>query len=143
MQHNKEFVVAITLPSRPARESVLAQGPIEKAFPDGLEACTERVRFSKEERFDPFDGGLAMKRGILGGAAAEHELYQFASDGIFTIDLGELVDRIQKNKRIGGFAADQQEQMRSSVIKWVRQYQAGFPPQDEDLDWSNISTGPM
>src|SRR5688572_4510355 len=114
MHQNKEFVVAIAIPARPARESVLAQGLIEKAFPEGLEACTERVRFSKEERFDPFDGGLAMKRGILGGAAAEHELYQFASNGTFTIDLGELVDRILKIKRIGGFAADQQEQIRSS-----------------------------
>ena len=70
-----------------------------------------------------------MKRGILGGAVAERELYQFASDGTFSFDLGELVDRILRNKRIGGFAPEQLDQMRTSVIGWVRQYQAGFPPE--------------
>jgi hypothetical protein len=94
MQQQKESVVAIALNARPALEPVLAQGTLEKAFPAGLEACTERVRFAKEDQSAPFDGGLAMKRGILAGAAAEHELHQFASEGTFTIDLGQLVERL-------------------------------------------------
>ena len=65
-----------------------------------------------------------LKRGILAGAAAEHELHQFASQGTFTIDLGQLVDRTIKAKRIGGFAPEQLEAMRSAVIGWVRQFQA-------------------
>lgn len=131
--------MAIAVTTRRVLEPVLAQGLIEKAFPDGLEACTERVRFSKEDRLAPFDGGLAMKRGLLAGAAAEQELHRFASGSGFSIDLGELVDRLIQRQRLGGFPPETLADLRTAVIGWVRRFQASFPPEDDGLNWSEAT----
>src|SRR5207249_7174417 len=121
-------------------EPVLAQGAIEKAFPQGLEACTERVRFSKSESGrEPPDGGFAMRRGILTGTVAERDLYQYASGGGFTIELGRRVDEALSSRRAGQFPPERIAELRNSAIAWVRQYQAGFPPDDGGLDWSDVA----
>lgn len=141
IQLNKEFVVAIAISSHPALEPVLAQGPLEKAFPQGLEACTERVRFSKAEAGrEPPDGGFAMKRGILTGALAERELYKYGAGGGFTIDLARVVNEILAERRLGRFPAEWLSELTPSATRRVRQYQSQFPPEDRDLDWSAVSS---
>src|SRR6266536_1954176 len=133
--------MVIATPSALALEPILAQGLIEKAFPQGLEACTERVRFSKAEAGrEPPDGGFAMKRGILTGALAERELYQYGADGGFTIDLARVVNEILVDRRLGRFPAEWLAELTASAIGWVRQYESQFPPEDGDLDWSAVSS---
>src|SRR5436309_16141009 len=116
--------MAIAIPLRSALEPILAQGLIEKAFPEGLQACTERVRFSKAESGrEPLDGGFAMKRGLLTGAVAERELYQYASGNGFTIDLGRVVDEILTSNRLGQFPSDRLAELRTYILTSIRQYE--------------------
>jgi hypothetical protein len=36
--------------------------------------------------------------------------------------------------------ADRMEELYGQVIPWVRQYQERFPPEDDGLDWSDVTT---
>lgn len=124
-----------------ARELILAQGTIEKAFPQGEEACTERLVFAKADaRREPFDGGFAMKRGLVTGALAERELLSYATDRSLTVDLGSVVDQILSSTRLGSLAMERVRELRSSAITWVRRWQAGFPPEDGDLEWTEVTS---
>src|SRR3712207_5755621 len=112
-----------------ARESIFAQGTIEKAFPQGEEACTERLVFAKADAGrEPIDDGFPMKRGIVTGALAERELVSYATDGCLTVDLGGVVDLILSSTRLGGLSAERVGELRSSAITRVRGWQSRFPP---------------
>jgi hypothetical protein len=93
------------IPSRPAptvaRPPIFAQWLAEAAVLASGEVCLERIRFARADRGrEPADGGFAMKRGIWAGALAEHELVGFATHGQFTINLGELADRLAAKLRL-------------------------------------------
>ncbi len=119
-------------------EPILAQGTIEKVFPTE-QACTERARFAKLDGWLPgADGGFAMKRGIITGALAEHELVSFARGHGLTIDLGRIVDAIIAETRIGPGLADRIPEMRAEAVSFVRKWQEGFPFADGDLDWVEV-----
>src|SRR6266511_670334 len=77
------------LPRSPvAAEPILAQGTVEKAFPEGESPCTERVRFHKAEAGrPPLDDGYPLKRGLAAGALAEGELHRYGAGHGFSIDL--------------------------------------------------------
>ncbi len=124
-----------------ARELILAQGTLEKAFPQGEEACTERVELAKADaRRAPFDDGFSMKRGIVTGALAEQELLGYATEGCLTVDLGTVVDEILSSTRLGALSAERVGELRSSAITWVRGWQSRVPPEDGDLDWSEVES---
>lgn len=124
----------------PVRRSgpIVPQGSIEKAFL-GDDACTERVRRTKlEAGAEPHDGGYAMRRGLVTGSLAEHELEEYATDRCFTVDLGRVVDQILRRTRLGELRSDRVAELRASAIEWVRRWQMGFPPKDGALDWSEV-----
>jgi hypothetical protein len=130
--------VVVTKDRSTAREPVLAQGLIEKAFPNGLEACTERVRFAKAENGrEPPDGGFAMKRGILTGALAEHQLQQYAESGVLSVDLGSVADGLTASRRLNLGPSNWAPELRAYAIEKIRAWQSAFPPDDDELEWQS------
>lgn len=126
--------------SLPTFEPMLAQGRLEKCFP-GEEACTERDRFARAESGRaPADGGVAMQRGIAVGMLAERELVSYATDGRLTVDLGRAADDVLGTMRRGQLTAGPVAEIRAAMISWVRRWQASFPPDDGDLDWSDVAS---
>lgn len=123
-----------------SREPMLAQGRIEKVFVQADVACTERAVFATADAGrEPSDGGFAMARGILTGSLAERELASYAQNGALTVDLGREVDALLAKMRLGTSPGSRVAELRSSAIEWVRQWQQGFPPEDGDLDWSDVA----
>lgn len=119
-------------------EPVLAQGTVEKVFP-AEEACTERANLAKVIGWQGADdGGFALKRGILAGSLAEHELIRLASDEGFSLNLGQVADRLMSRTRFGALSKDHVNELRNDAIEWVRQWQENFPPIDGELDWGEV-----
>jgi hypothetical protein len=112
---------------------IVAQGVIEHAFPGpGPDACTDRVRFKRAHGESSAGDGFYLKRGILAGAIAEQELDRFAHGHGFSLDLGGVVDQELARMRLGP-ASGRAAEMRTDVIRWVRELQARFPNPDIDL----------
>jgi hypothetical protein len=132
----REGKVVVVKETYAARERVLAQGLIEKAFPNGPEPCTERVRFAKADNgCEPRDGGFAMKRGLLTGALAEHELQQYAASGALSIDLGSVVNGLTSSRRLNLGPSRWAPELRAYAIEKVRAWQSTFPPDGDELEW--------
>ena len=121
-------------------EPMLAQGRVEKCVP-AEEACTERDQYARAESGrPPADDGFAMLGGIAVGMLAERELVSYATDGRLTVDLGRATDEVLATVRPGRLPQERVEEIRASMIAWIRRWQASFPPEDSDLDWSEVES---
>src|SRR4051812_42171782 len=102
----------------PRPDPILAQGKVELAFPGpGLDACTARNGFAKQER-DTGDR-FYLERGIITGDLAEREVVRWAEGHGFTIGLHQEVDLLIAKRRLVSLSDEQRADIRSSAVAWV------------------------
>jgi hypothetical protein len=81
-----------------------------------------------------------MKRGIFTGALVQTELHRYGTDQGLSIDLGPTADQILTGMRIRTLSTEQIAQIRSDGLRWTRAWQERFPPDDAELDWTQVTS---
>lgn len=120
-------------------EPILRQSIIEKAFVGDDVLCTERVRFVLAEAEQlPTDDGFYLQRGIFTGSLAEQELARYAAGLGWSTDLEAMADEILARMRLDSLSRERIHELRATGLRYVREWRAGFPPRDDQLDWTNV-----
>jgi hypothetical protein len=115
-------------------------GAMERIFSDSpASLCPARLAFHKANRDTAPDNGAALARGIVAGAVVERELIQWATGKGLTADLIAAIEATLTTLNVARrLPADELRAVVRDVHRLVRNWQEGFPPDDDGLPWEDL-----